>query len=77
MSCLSSRAVIRRPMLFWARLIAIQCLMAWSIPQTGMDELELSRFRGPEARATSPPIAMTSLNLHCDGIQICNRRNSI
>jgi hypothetical protein len=75
MSCLSSGAVIRRLILFWARLIAIQCLVGWPIPQTGMDELELSRFRGPEARATSPAIAMTSLYLHCDGAQVCNRRN--
>lgn len=77
MSCLSSEAVIRRPILFWARLIAIQSLMAWSIPQIGMDELELSRFRSAEARATSPAIAMTSFNLHCHWIQICNRRNSM
>ena len=75
MSCLSSGAVIRRLILFWARLIAIQCLTAWSIPQTGMDESELSRFRGLEARATTRAVAMTNLYLNCDGAQICNRRN--
>ena len=47
MSFLSSAVTGRQLVLFWARLL-IQCAMASSIPQTGMDEFELKCLSRPE-----------------------------
>ena len=55
MSCMSSAGASRRLVLFGARLL-LRCIMAGSIPQTGMDEAELKGLRaadGPGMRSTA------------------------
>jgi hypothetical protein len=67
MSYPSSAVRNRRLVLFSARLL-VQCVMAWWIPQAGMDESELRCFRAPAgansqaiARNEREPIAAVSM----------------
>jgi hypothetical protein len=61
MSCLSSAVARRRLVIFCARIL-LQCAMASSIPQTGVDEFEVRCVRGgssnqPMARHERKPAA--------------------
>ena len=47
MSCLSNAVARRRLVIFCARIL-LQCAMASSIPQTGVDEFEVRCVRGPD-----------------------------
>lgn len=43
-----SRAGAHRPLVLWAARLILQCVMAGSIPRTGMDEFEAMCLRGQD-----------------------------